>query len=300
MTPTASHARAEAEFRRLAAALAFTLTSLALRDAAADPNEDAKRCIASAERAQLLRNASQLRAARQELLVCARPDCPAPVHRDCAEWLRAVEGEEPSLVFHAADARGRAITGVTVVDGDQPLSVGPDGAPIWLDPGVHLLTFRAPWGATLEARITLSPAEMRRLELRFPESPRAGGGGADESQAAPAPSGPPLSAWIAGGIGVAALGSFAVFEATGLTAYHSLRSGCGVTHSCAQSDVDAAQSKIIAAGVSLGVSVVALGAATWLFLAPRPPEPSSAGPVSLSVQIRPEIGGASGRVGIRF
>jgi hypothetical protein len=88
-----------------------------------------------------------------------------------------------------------------------------------------------------------------------------GGAGGDEEN-----KGPPIAAFVVGGIGVVALGSFAYFGLTGKKDVSDMRDSCGITHSCAQSDVDAAKTKLLVADISLAVGVVALGVATYLFI----------------------------------
>src|ERR1035438_6772877 len=49
---------------------------------------DKAACAAAAEAGQRLRNRGQLVAAREQLIVCASPECPQVVSQDCTGWLR--------------------------------------------------------------------------------------------------------------------------------------------------------------------------------------------------------------------
>src|SRR5262249_25551731 len=73
----------------------------------------------------------------------------------------------------------------------------------------------------------------------------------------------PTASWLLGGLGVLALGSYGTFGALGLSerSENHCDTGCS---SSQKKDVDA---KLQIADISLGVAVVALGAATWFYLA---------------------------------
>ena len=68
------------------------------------------------------------------------------------------------------------------------------------------------------------------------------------------------------GLGVVALGSFAVFGLQGRADAADLRAGCGATASCTDDQVGAVRSKYLIADISLGVGIVALGAATLVYV----------------------------------
>jgi hypothetical protein len=74
--------------------------------------------------------------------------------------------------------------------------------------------------------------------------------------------------WVLAGVGVVALGSFGYFGISGHARASDLKDGCGQTKTCDPADVDSARSKYLVADVSLGIGVVALGAAAavWLLM----------------------------------
>jgi serine/threonine protein kinase len=119
-----------------------------------------------------------------------------------------------------------------------------------------------------------------------------------------------VPAFIVGGIGVVALGSFAVFGLGGKSDVSTLEKEC--KPNCAQSDVDSARTKLIIADISLGVGVVALGVATYMILtrpkvdaevktarSSAPPKPVT-GMSSVKFDFGALTGGAMGSVGARF
>jgi hypothetical protein len=74
---------------------------------------------------------------------------------------------------------------------------------------------------------------------------------------------------LIGGVGLAGFGGFAVFGLTGLSEKRDLADTCAPSGSCAAGDVSSARTRLIIADVSLGVGVVAVGIATYLFLRDR-------------------------------
>ncbi len=85
----------------------------------------------------------------------------------------------------------------------------------------------------------------------------------------PAKRGVPVATWVLGGAGLAAIGAGVFFWVSGLGDRSDLYAGCGLTHSCAQSDVDASRTKLLIGDVAVGAGIVALGVATYFALAPR-------------------------------
>src|SRR5881396_758088 len=86
---------------RMLAAIAAT-TSTLLADGAALADDRAE-CANSADQAQQLRDEGKYRRAREQLLVCARDVCPAPIKRDCLDWLTQLDNVAPTVVFAAKD-----------------------------------------------------------------------------------------------------------------------------------------------------------------------------------------------------
>ncbi|HWO10355.1 MAG TPA: hypothetical protein VNN80_12770, partial [Polyangiaceae bacterium] len=55
-------------------------------------------CARAYESSQESRAAGQLKDTIEKLAVCARPECPGFVQKDCSRWLEEVEGELPSVL----------------------------------------------------------------------------------------------------------------------------------------------------------------------------------------------------------
>ena len=300
--------------RGMFAVLAATTTLLAVETAARA--DDREQCASAADQAQQLRDEGKYRRAREQLLICARDVCPAPIKRDCLDWLGQVENTAPTVVFGAKDATRDlsdvkvSVDGVTVTD-------RLDGKPVQMDLGKHIVKFEYQ-GQTKEEDVIIGAGQKNRnVTVTFAGAPPAAGG---QPGTTPAPGGESSSsgsivpALVVGGIGVIALGSFAVFGLGGKSDVSHLEDTC--KPHCAESDVDKARTKLIIADISLGVGIVALGVATYLLVtrpkidaevktghasAPPPPvKTAKTGISDVSFDFGALQGGAMGSVGARF
>ncbi|WP_437663463.1 hypothetical protein [Sorangium sp. So ce1182] len=372
----------------LALSLAAAL-SLAGIDARAQPSKRA--CAAAYERAQGLRRDGKLIAAREALIACSQPTCPAAAVADCGPWLAEVEKSLPSVVIAARDAGGRERLDVRVLVDGRLLAAALDGKALPVDPGPHTFRYEPAGGPAVEERVLIREGEKNRaitvilgappggappsprpiVAPAAPGAPRSAAPSAPPPGAPPpaaprpdappsappsapppsapppsapsapppsapppsapsapplaapsapplaAPSAPPLAApatpppaapaapsappavpplaWVAGGVGVAGLGVFAVVGALSLDAEAELRATCAPR--CLGDDVRAIRVQHAVADVGLGVGVVALGAAAWLYLTrPAAATPPPARASALRPALRPLVAGASAGV----
>jgi hypothetical protein len=254
-----------------AACLVAVLVAMA-SDARADDTAK-KACVGAHIEGQRLRDAGKLKAARQEFLACAVESCPALLRKDCLQWLEETDAAMPTLLIRAqSDGRDTADVSV-LVDGESAVA-RLTGMPFSVDPGEHVLRFVAPDGRTKEARVVLNAGEKNRRVT------------VDLSGGAPAPSEPPepkrvtsktpaptpTAVYVLGGVGIVAMGSFAFFGLKAFTQGNDLKASCAPA--CSDADSSAVHRNALIADVSLGVGIVALGAATWILLTHR--EPASA------------------------
>lgn len=228
-------------------------------------------CLNAHADAQKLRKKHALLDAQKMLRVCAREGCPSLVQKDCIRWLSEVEAEQPTVIVVATDENGDETLAVKVLLDGKPLVEKLDGSPIAIDPGEHVLRFERPSGSK-EERIVLHDGEKsRKVSVSF---------AAPKQVAEPVvSSGIPVSAWVLGGVGVAALGSFAYFGLTGRSKESSLSSSCAPR--CSDDDIAGVRRSYLVADVSLGVSVVSLAVATVIAVTSQS-----------TVAVRPMTGGA--------
>jgi hypothetical protein len=227
-------------------------------------------CVRAAEQGQADRRQHALLQARERFLTCASAACPAVVRADCARWLEEVDALVPTIAVRATSSAGDDLAAAIEIDGR---AVGvPAGSAVRVDPGAHVIVVRADGFERVERRVVLVEGEKgrtlsvslsrvgERRERPAPPPPVNARGGEERSRS------PSPIVWALGGVGVAALGSFAFFGLSGRADASDLRSGCNVNGTCTETQVDGVRTKYLVADVSLGIGVVALGAAAFLAL----------------------------------
>jgi hypothetical protein len=166
------------------AALAVAITYA--RPLLADPTTPPTKleCNDAHTKAQPLRRAGQLRAARRELRTCAAPACPTLIRDECAQWLDEVGRAIPTLVLEASDQDGNDRSDVRVTLDGQVLAERLDGNAIEIDPGEHDLVFESQGVAPVTRHVVVVLGEKDRHERVTLEVPR--------TAAVPPPPPPPL------------------------------------------------------------------------------------------------------------
>jgi hypothetical protein len=202
--------------------------------ARAEDRAEAEKCANAAEESQGLHHDGKLMRAREQLLVCARPSCPAIIRKDCADWLVEVERNLPSIVVRAVDGNGKDLADVRVsVDGNV-VAERLDGRPLSIDPGEHAIRYESPGAAPVMEKILVRQGETNRLVSVSLSSAK------DRRPTATASSGSVPAYWFVGGAGVVLAGVGAALWLSGTGDHSSMESGCARTQSCSQSDVDSA------------------------------------------------------------
>jgi hypothetical protein len=271
-------------------------------------------CIQASDEGQTSRDTGNLLKARQLFAECALAKCPALIRRDCTAWLEQVELLIPSVVFGAHDADGRDVLDAKVtIDGQAP-DKQLDGSSIELNPGPHVVRWAAPGREPIEMRIAVRVQEKNRpLVATFAGSASAtppGPGSMPDPTANPQPGFPastatagfssargglPVGAYVTGGIGVVALGTFTYFALRAKRDSDVLHETCAP--GCNHNDVAALKTKLIVADVALGIGVVGLAAATFIALRGR----SAPSARAWDLRVLPAYGGGiRGDVEVRF
>lgn len=236
--------------------------------------DEKKVCLESYEKAQRLRADAKLRASTKELVTCSREVCPAMIKGDCGKWLEEVDQSLPSVVFAVMGPDGKEVSDVKISMDDEVLATEVTGTAVVVDPGNHSFKFER-GGATVEERFVIREGEKRRkLEVSFapkPAPPPAATPGTQPDPTRPPPetaspegSRPvPALVWVLGGVGIAALGAFAGFAIKGMGDKSDL-DRC--KPSCPQEAIDDNKKTFVVGDVFLAGGLVALGAATILYL----------------------------------
>ncbi len=253
--------------RRLAAAAValagFLAPSLALA------GEDVVACVKAAEDAQTDRSAHRLLAAREGLLECAQAGCPSVVRNDCAFWLSEVDKLLPTVVIEARDAAGADLIDVHVTVDGNTLTDRLDGLALPLDPGIRVFRFATAGAEPVEQQVVIREGEKGRpIVVALAVAPPVAPPGQELPVSAHehAGKGVPVASFVLAGVGLLGIASFSYFAIKGRSEAADLEGTCGRDKSCSEGQVAPIRRELLVADISLGVAVVSLGTAAYLFL----------------------------------
>ncbi len=212
---------------------------------------DKETCVSAYDQGQRAKLHGELLKAREQLAICARQSCPAPLTTECVQWLDDVNRVMPSIVIAVRGKDGGDLTRVRVTADGRALTDHLDGRPIEMDPGEHLLQFEAPGEDVPEQRVLVIEGQKARPVVAAARVP---------PPVPPVVVRPmPVAGWIAGGLAVAALGTFGVFAITGASDYGALPScKCGSSSSWDRTE-------FVVADVALGIGIAALAVTAIIF-----------------------------------
>jgi hypothetical protein len=238
-------------------------------------------CARAYESAQESRAAGQLQETQKRLSLCARPECPSFVQKDCARWLEEVDRELPSVVVQARGLDADAALRLAVTIDGNAISDPLGGEAVPLDPGRHELIAESPGRPSISRVIVAQQGVKKRLvTLDFaavaspaPTTDLAADAGSDGSGLRP-------YAYVAWGVGAVGLGMFAVLGTLGRADENGLKDDCpsatddstlvepGVV--CLKKDSDERKSiyqrEFVLADVGLVTGIVGAAAGTVLFI----------------------------------
>jgi hypothetical protein len=202
------------------------------------------------------------------------------VRLDCTRWQTELASAIPTVIVEASDEAGRDVTPLRVFVDGEALAGYVDGRPFEVDPGPHDLRVEAKDRVSQQSVVAREGEKDRVIPftLPVPASPLRP---APVTPAPPdAPTRPiPSAAWVLGGVALVGAGAFAAFGYIGLHKHDELRSSCAP--SCSDAQVAPVRTDYLIGDISLGVSVLCLGAATWLFITrPTVNVPRTAGVVA--------------------
>jgi hypothetical protein len=243
-------------------ALAIVVLGASIPSATAVAATTKEACFTSYEDGQRLRQHGKLRAAREQLAMCASETCPPFVRKECSDWLQQVERSMPKIVVSPIDERGERPSEIQVfvdrVRVTEPLDQG-----ISVDPGEHAV--RATLGSrSIEEKVVLVEGEQRTVVARFSTVPPP------DAPQSPAARGIPTATWVLGGVSVLGFASFATFAIAGKSAQEC-------AGHCTREEVDSVRTHFLVADVSLLVAIFA-GAGAAYFALSRPSAQSSTSP----------------------
>jgi hypothetical protein len=135
---------------------AFLLVAAWPGRALAAPNDKAD-CAAALKGAQADKAAGHFTKAQGELATCARPVCPKPMQKQCTDLAAAVTESQPTVIFSAKDASGKAVTAVTVTVDGAVVTSNLDGTAVPVDPGSHAMKFESDGATPVEKQVSVDP-----------------------------------------------------------------------------------------------------------------------------------------------
>ena len=130
--------------RLLLVAPIATLFAFASAPVRAEGTITKDQCVDANGDGQELRREGKLSAAREKLLLCANPSCPAIVRDDCNRRLEELDKAQPSIAFEVKDASGADVGGVKVTVDRKPMTDVANGSALPVDVGLHAFTFEIP------------------------------------------------------------------------------------------------------------------------------------------------------------
>jgi hypothetical protein len=232
--------------------LAVSLLTLSTRGAA-DDTQALESCLTGYQGGQLEAYHGRLLTARARMAQCMASSCPSTVRAECEPLLQQITRRIPSVLVVCRDgARGPSPRSVSI-DG-APVSV--NGLPIELDPGEHEFSVRGLEPERVRRNVTEGNGSQR-IEFLCPEVSKR----------------PTVAIGALVGTSVLAASSFAYFGLDAIGRRHDLDACKG---DCDPRRVDAAFYRFVAADVSLGVGLVTLGIAAWLWFRSPSPTPNRA------------------------
>jgi hypothetical protein len=243
--------------------------------ASAPARADDATCVAASERALTLWKGGQLHEARKQLAACADAGCPGEVKTECAKRIDEVNAAMPTLVFAATDAAGNDLHDVRVAMDGAPLLGSLDGRPVEIDPGPHAFRFERSGEKPVERTFVLRDGEKLRRELVMIGTPSPAPPPAP-APPSPAPP-PPPNGWttqrtfavVAAGLGVAALGTGAVFGGLAISDQNMEKRDCSSggcpNRAQAQEDYATGRSNATVATIAFVAGTALLAAAAVLF-----------------------------------
>jgi hypothetical protein len=196
-----------------------------------------------------------------------RAECDESLRAVCANFVADLDKRIPALRVEARGEHGRIGDARVYLDGRAV----PNATPIEVDPGEHAVRVEAAKYVTKEARVVVAERERPRLMV-VSMSPIPSDGPRQSGSLLPA------SVYVLGAVSLAAVGSFGYFALRGKQTESELRASCP-TGPC---DSGAMRREYLAADISLGVAIVAAGAALWIAVTRHPDVQPKPTPHSLS------------------
>jgi len=199
---------------------------------------------------------------RDAFLKCSATNCPAQIQRDCLNYMEQIQLQIPSVAFRvSADGMSRADVKV-YMDGALVLE-RLSGKAFDLNPGSHDVRIVLGSFAPHEETLVVSEGDKFRIvEVKFVTPLAAAGDPGVPQREMHRPT--PVSTYVFGGLGVAAVISGAIWGTSAYVLKNNLENDCAPF--CKKESVDVLRQRALIADISWGVSAVSLSVAGILYL----------------------------------
>jgi hypothetical protein len=248
---------------------------------AADPAvADVIACTRAHSTGQREAMAGNLKKASQLFASCgAMEDCPRPIRDECVELFRDVERNIPTVILTATDESGKDSTDVRVYVDEKILTDGLAGRAISFDPGLHRFKFVFGNGEVVKNEVLIREGEKNRVVAARQVSKNNDEYGAltiEENTRATQPfDSLPIGFWITAGVSAVSFTSFGVFGLMGYRAQSTLEDCSPNCSTNREHDFDVMRRDYLIADISVVVSALTAGTATWLYLSSKPSQSHS-------------------------
>jgi hypothetical protein len=249
------------------------------------PSKHKRSCMTSYEGAQEARREHKLASAKEQLLVCAQSTCGKVMRKDCVKWLDEVVLEmqvlaslQPGVLESRSESK--TVTAATAAPAAVPAA---SPAAAVQQPVKPVKSDAATTSGASEPKPESAPAAAVALSV----DERAAAEHKDKGKSYLLPA-------VLGSVGVVGVGGFIALATAGK---HEQAKLPVCWPQCSESIVRRAEAYYVAADVSLGVGLAALGTATWLLLKPSSPsEGPSSSPRGVAFAVDPSPGHVSAQI----
>jgi hypothetical protein len=308
--------------KRTVLGLAVFAVATVLQPGAGHGAPKGQSCALAYKSAVKAQQASRLQEAQKWFAACSKPTCGTLIQRECLLSYDQTVADIPTIIPVVTNVTGEPVLDVKVTMDGVLLTSKIDGRALPVDPGLHEFTFTTAAGSATQKVVILQGQRNRPIAMSqalpsqpqktgkphvamapvaapnapvldvtaaepppFQQQPYRDSFAPDESSSVTTrPSNRPLGTYIATGIGLLGVGSYALLTYWGRKD-NDMLAQC--KPDCMQSSVDHVRKVYLAANISLGVGVAALGTATWLYFRSRDSrkseEAAGGSPVALDV-----------------
>jgi len=276
------------------------------------PTKD--QCLDSNGVGQELRRSGKLSQAREQLLLCSSPACPALVREDCTLRLDELEKAQPSIVFSVKNSASEDLSSVRITMDGKPFTDALDGAAVPVEIGERTFTFEADGYQPATRTLLLREGEkLRRVDVELSAKSEEAAGALSARGADPAavevpppqvqareeaaqsqlPRTAKLVSLVTGGVGVGLIAGGAVFGLLASARWSEAKRECPTRMECSPSamrahDRAADHAKLSSVGFIAGGVLAAVGV-TLFFTSSRLDEPG------VALTLGPHGAGLAGR-----